>query len=87
MKDGEIYDVDDQIVATFSSISSPEELKQFQPSDEQPDIVIVNLLDWQVSYRFLILVSVVLDLCLPNSDIKQLGNFHSRRIFKLFADS
>ncbi|XP_063935842.1 uncharacterized protein LOC108192821 isoform X2 [Daucus carota subsp. sativus] len=47
MKDGEIYDVDDQIVATFSSISSPEELKQFQPSDEQPDIVIVNLLDWQ----------------------------------------
>lgn len=47
VKDGEIYDVDDQIVATISSISSPQELKQFQPSDEQPDNVIVNLLDWQ----------------------------------------
>ncbi|KAK1359552.1 3-dehydroquinate synthase [Heracleum sosnowskyi] len=47
LKDGDIYDVDDQIVATVSSISTPEELKQFQPTDEQPDNVIVNLLDWQ----------------------------------------
>lgn len=64
IKEGDIYDVDDQIVATVSSISSPEELKQFQPSDEQPDNIIVHLLDWQVSYRFLVRVCIVLALCL-----------------------
>ncbi|KAL8097827.1 uncharacterized protein LOC141687148 isoform X2 [Apium graveolens] len=47
LKDRNIYNVDDQLVATVSSISTPEELKQFQPTDQQPDNIIVNLLDWQ----------------------------------------
>ncbi|KAK1359553.1 3-dehydroquinate synthase, prokaryotic-type [Heracleum sosnowskyi] len=47
LKDGDIYDVDDQIVVTVSLNSTPEELSQFQPTDEQPDNIIVNLLDWQ----------------------------------------
>ncbi|KAF7134638.1 hypothetical protein RHSIM_Rhsim08G0067900 [Rhododendron simsii] len=45
---GELLDSDRRRVATFSEISSPEQLERLQPEDEQAEIVIVNLLDWQV---------------------------------------
>ncbi|XP_058228135.1 uncharacterized protein LOC131336359 isoform X2 [Rhododendron vialii] len=45
---GELLDSDCRRVATFSEISSPEQLERLQPEDEQAEIVIVNLLDWQV---------------------------------------
>lgn len=45
---GELLDSDRKRVATFSEISSPEQLERLQPEDEQAEIVIVNLLDWQV---------------------------------------
>lgn len=53
IEEGELYDSEDRIVATFTEISSPEQLEQLQPKDEQPDNVIIDLLDWQVGHRFL----------------------------------
>lgn len=48
IEEGELYDSEDRVVATFTEISSPEQLEQLQPKDEQPDNVIMDLLDWQV---------------------------------------
>lgn len=48
IENGELLDNEQKRVATFSEISSPEQLQQLQPEDEQADNVIVNLLDWQV---------------------------------------
>ncbi|KAI8541627.1 hypothetical protein RHMOL_Rhmol08G0076600 [Rhododendron molle] len=45
---GELLNSDHRRVATFSEISSSEQLERLQPEDEQAEIVIVNLLDWQV---------------------------------------
>ncbi|KAM7510009.1 hypothetical protein LguiB_008884 [Lonicera macranthoides] len=48
IKEGELFDNDDRRVATFSEISSPQQLKQFQPEVGLPENVIIDLLDWQV---------------------------------------
>ncbi|XP_059642134.1 uncharacterized protein LOC132284084 [Cornus florida] len=48
IEEGQLFDSEHRRVATFSEISSPEQLKQLQPEDEQAQNVIVNLLDWQV---------------------------------------
>ncbi|GMP30516.1 hypothetical protein CsSME_00005150 [Camellia sinensis var. sinensis] len=45
---GELLDSEHKRVATFSEISSPDQLEQLQPEDEQAENIIVNLLDWQV---------------------------------------
>ncbi|KAI7742416.1 hypothetical protein M8C21_022897 [Ambrosia artemisiifolia] len=45
---GLVFDEEDQLVATVSEISSPEQLEKLQPVDECADNVIVDLLDWQV---------------------------------------
>lgn len=42
------HDHENQRVAAFVEISSPQQLEQFQISEEQADKVVVNLLDWQV---------------------------------------
>lgn len=48
IENGELHDSEDRRVATFTEISSPEQLELLQPKDEQPDNVIIDLLDWQV---------------------------------------
>ncbi|KAJ9561994.1 hypothetical protein OSB04_007154 [Centaurea solstitialis] len=48
IEDKRLLDNDDKLVATFSEISSPEQLEQLQPAYEHADNVIVDLLDWQV---------------------------------------
>lgn len=48
IEEGRLIDHEHQRVAAFAEISSPQQLEQFQISEEQPDKVVVNLLDWQV---------------------------------------
>ncbi|KAI3768376.1 hypothetical protein L2E82_18997 [Cichorium intybus] len=43
----DFFDNYDKLVATFSEISSPQQLEQLQPTYELADNVIVDLLDWQ----------------------------------------
>ncbi|KAL3525952.1 hypothetical protein ACH5RR_014324 [Cinchona calisaya] len=45
---GEIFDGENKRIAMFSDISSPDQLEKLQPSDNLADIIVVNLLDWQV---------------------------------------
>lgn len=61
IKEGELFDNHDRRVATFSEISSPQQLKQFQPEVGLPENVIIDLLDWQVctSISALALESVI----------------------------
>lgn len=46
---GEVFDSDHKRIAIFSDISSPQQLEKLQPSNDLADIIVVNLLDWQVS--------------------------------------
>ncbi|KAK9272850.1 hypothetical protein L1049_003228 [Liquidambar formosana] len=48
IEEGELFDSEKRRVATISEVSSPEDLQQLQPADEQAENVIINLLDWQV---------------------------------------
>ncbi|KAI3691251.1 hypothetical protein L2E82_49512 [Cichorium intybus] len=48
IEDKRLFDNYDKLVATFSEISSPQQLEQLQPTYELADNVIVDLLDWQV---------------------------------------
>ncbi|XP_016569880.1 3-dehydroquinate synthase homolog isoform X1 [Capsicum annuum] len=48
IEEGRLIDHDNQRVAAFAEISSPQQLEQFQISEELADKVVVNLLDWQV---------------------------------------
>ncbi|KAI3768619.1 hypothetical protein L2E82_19449 [Cichorium intybus] len=48
IEDKRLFDNNDKLVATFSEISSPQQLEQLQPTYELADNVIVDLLDWQV---------------------------------------
>ncbi|XP_015070321.1 uncharacterized protein LOC107014772 isoform X2 [Solanum pennellii] len=48
IKEGRLIDHEHKSVAAFAEISSPQQLEQFQISEEQADKVVVNLLDWQV---------------------------------------
>ncbi|XP_059282726.1 uncharacterized protein LOC132036405 isoform X1 [Lycium ferocissimum] len=48
IQEGGIFDHEHQRVAAFAEISSPQQLEQFQISEEQADKVVVDLLDWQV---------------------------------------
>ncbi|XP_058084237.1 uncharacterized protein LOC131231892 isoform X2 [Magnolia sinica] len=45
---GELFDGENKRVATFSKISSPQQLQQLQPLDEQAENVVLSFLDWQV---------------------------------------
>ncbi|PHT50206.1 hypothetical protein CQW23_09953 [Capsicum baccatum] len=47
IEEGRLIDHDNQRVAAFAEISSPQQLEQFQISEELADKVVVNLLDWQ----------------------------------------
>ncbi|KAL8251265.1 hypothetical protein R6Q59_034958 [Mikania micrantha] len=48
IEDNRVFDDGRKLVATFSEISSPQQLEQLQPLYEYADNVIVDLLDWQV---------------------------------------
>ncbi|XP_006351162.1 3-dehydroquinate synthase homolog [Solanum tuberosum] len=48
VEEGRQIDHEHKSVAAFAEISSPQQLEQFQISEEQADKVVVNLLDWQV---------------------------------------
>ncbi|MCE3051592.1 hypothetical protein HAX54_050290 [Datura stramonium] len=48
IEEGRLIDHEHQRVAAFAEISSPQQLEQFQISEEQADKIVVNLLDWQV---------------------------------------
>ncbi|XAR71236.1 3-dehydroquinate synthase II [Bertholletia excelsa] len=49
IESGELLDGERYRVATFSEVSSPEQLEKLQPEkNKQAETVIVNLLDWQV---------------------------------------
>ncbi|KAJ0535658.1 putative 3-dehydroquinate synthase II [Helianthus annuus] len=48
VEEAKIVDEAGNLVATFSEISSPQQLEQLQPVYERADNVIVDLLDWQV---------------------------------------
>ncbi|KAK9119366.1 hypothetical protein Scep_017459 [Stephania cephalantha] len=48
LEDEELCDTENRRVATFSKISTPLQLQQFQPLDEQVKNVVIDLLDWQV---------------------------------------
>ncbi|XP_024977690.1 uncharacterized protein LOC112515238 isoform X2 [Cynara cardunculus var. scolymus] len=48
IEDKRVLDNEAKLVATFSEISSPQQLEQLQPAYEHADNVIVDLLDWQV---------------------------------------
>ncbi|XP_055827475.1 uncharacterized protein LOC129895740 [Solanum dulcamara] len=48
IEEGRLIDHEHQRVAAFAEISSPQQLEQFQISEEHADTVVVNLLDWQV---------------------------------------
>ncbi|KAJ1386874.1 3-dehydroquinate synthase [Sesbania bispinosa] len=45
--EGEILDGQNKRVATIFDVSTPEELEQLRPEDEQAENIVVNLLDWQ----------------------------------------
>lgn len=48
VEDGEIVDNEKKRVATFFEISSPQQLEQLQPIDDQAENLVINLVDWQV---------------------------------------
>ncbi|XP_077224857.1 3-dehydroquinate synthase isoform X3 [Tasmannia lanceolata] len=48
VEDDKLFNSENKRVATFSEVSSPQQLQQLQPSDEQAENVVINLLDWQV---------------------------------------
>ncbi|KAF8390233.1 hypothetical protein HHK36_024758 [Tetracentron sinense] len=48
IENGELLDGESRRVATFVEVSSPQELQQLQPVDEQAENVVISLLDWQV---------------------------------------
>lgn len=48
VEDGEIVDNEKKRVATFFEISSPQQLEQLQPVDDQAENLVINLVDWQV---------------------------------------
>ncbi|KAK9116833.1 hypothetical protein Sjap_015780 [Stephania japonica] len=48
LEDEVLCDTENRMVATFSKISTPLQLQEFQPLDEQVNNVVIDLLDWQV---------------------------------------
>lgn len=48
IEEGVVFDSENKRIATFSDISSSQQLEQLQPLDELPQNVIVDLLGWQV---------------------------------------
>lgn len=48
-EEGGLFDNEDRRIATISEVSSPHDLQQLQPANDQAENVIINLLDWQVS--------------------------------------
>ncbi|KAK2972401.1 hypothetical protein RJ640_010838 [Escallonia rubra] len=49
IEEGELFDSEHRRVASFTEVSSPQQLEQqLQPVDMQPENVIIDLLDWQV---------------------------------------
>ncbi|CAH1422133.1 unnamed protein product [Lactuca virosa] len=51
IEDKSLFDNKAKLVATISEISSPQELEQLQSAYEHADNIIVDLLDWQVSWK------------------------------------
>lgn len=51
--EGEILDAQNKRVATIFDVSTPEELEQLRPEDENAENIVVNLLDWQVCFKLL----------------------------------
>ncbi|GKD46060.1 3-dehydroquinate synthase, prokaryotic [Tanacetum coccineum] len=47
IEENRLFNENATLVATFSEISSPQQLEQLQPVYEHADNVIVDLLDWQ----------------------------------------
>lgn len=60
VKDGGVFDCEDRRVAAFKEISSPEELNQLKPEDEEADKVVIDLLDWQVCA---VITSYIMEYC------------------------
>ncbi|KAJ0043434.1 hypothetical protein Pint_19269 [Pistacia integerrima] len=48
VKEGEVFDSVERRVASICEVATPQELQKLQPSDEQADNIVIDLLDWQV---------------------------------------
>ena len=48
IKEGEVFDRVERRVATIFEVSTPKELQQLQPADEQAENIVIDLLNWQV---------------------------------------
>ncbi|KAL5741061.1 hypothetical protein ACOSP7_029925 [Xanthoceras sorbifolium] len=48
IKEGEVFDKVERRVATVFEVSTPQELQQLQPADEQAENIVIDFLDWQV---------------------------------------
>ncbi|KAH1076043.1 hypothetical protein GLYMA_19G020800v4 [Glycine max] len=48
VNEGEVLDGQNKRVATIFDVSTPEELEELRPENEQAENIVVNLLDWQV---------------------------------------
>ncbi|XP_044468004.1 3-dehydroquinate synthase homolog isoform X2 [Mangifera indica] len=47
VKEGEVFDGMEKRVASICQVATPQELQKLQPSDEQADNIVIDLLDWQ----------------------------------------
>jgi len=47
-------------VATIFDVSTPEELEELRPENEQAENIVVNLLDWQVC-SLLIAIRIIME--------------------------
>lgn len=50
LEEGVVYDDEYRRIAVCCDISSPQQLENVQPLDEDDMTIIVNLQDWQVTY-------------------------------------
>ncbi|KAK0583668.1 hypothetical protein LWI29_001296 [Acer saccharum] len=48
IKEGEVFDRVERRVPTIFEVSTPKELQQLQPADEQAENIVIDLLNWQV---------------------------------------
>lgn len=48
IEEGGLFDEKHAKVATIYEVSSPSELENLQPLNDQTENIVVNLLDWQV---------------------------------------
>ncbi|TXG59166.1 hypothetical protein EZV62_016995 [Acer yangbiense] len=48
IKEGEVFDIVERRVATIFEVSTPKELQQLKPADEQAENIVIDLLNWQI---------------------------------------